>query len=75
MYLVSFEFKVDKSKFITVKMSYGHTHARNQWREEGGGKILILMWKRNLLQEVVSQTPPPNPPVLLHFLSFFVGFL
>ena len=34
MYLLSFDFKVDKSKFITVEMSNGHTHVRNQW---GGG--------------------------------------
>jgi hypothetical protein len=27
----------------------------------GGGGILILMWKRNLLQEVVSQTPSSTP--------------
>lgn len=35
MYLVSFDFKVDKSKFITVETSNGHTHVRNQW---GGGR-------------------------------------
>jgi hypothetical protein len=58
MYLVSFDFQVDKSKFITVEMSYGHIHVRNQW---GGGGMLILIWKRNLVQEVVSQNPSSTP--------------
>lgn len=61
MYLVSFDFKVDKSKFITVEMSYGHTRVRNQWGGVGRGGMLILIWKRNLVQEVVSQNPSSTP--------------
>jgi glutathionylspermidine synthase len=70
MYLLSFYFKVDASKFITVETRYVHTYV---WNREGGN---TLIWESNLVEEVVSHTPyTPTLACAAHFLSYFVGFL